>query len=648
MLNKHVVCLGATLWAGCVYAQSSDPDPTKTPVNTLNTVVVTASGFEQDIRQAPASISVVTREQLEQGFYRDLTDALRGVPGVVTTPSDNNTSDISLRGMSAAYTLILVDGKRISTRETQTNGSTGTDQSWIPPLSAIERIEVVRGPMSSLYGSDAIGGVINIITRAIPQEWTGTVRMDGTIQENRDSGDIFNSTFYLAGPIKNDLLGISIQGVVSHRSEDNIAQGYNRHRNEAVSAKLALTPNKDHKFVLEGGAARQNYRSTPGKTLPLTDEYSYRDFNREYVALSHDGIWGNATSSTTVQFDQTKNVSRDMRISSTELNSSVVLPLGEINVSTFGVFFNEQRLSDTTTNTISDLSKVNRTQYALYGEGEWSLTESFTLTTGLRHDHDDKAGGNWSPRVYGVWDLDDNWTVKGGVSTGFRAPSMRQTIPDWGASSRGGNIYGNPDLKPEKSMSTELGVIYGNQDGLNTGLTVFHNRFRDKITRIACPDCGPRNSFGRVPTTYVNVDNAITQGVEWTLTTPLTETLDVTASYTYTDSEQKSGQYAGSPLNQLPKHLFSANLNWQPTQAWAGWARVTYRGRESDPTTGPSSSTTVAPSSTFIDFGGSYKPTKAVTLYAGIYNILDKKVTYDDYGYVEDGRRYWLGVQYEY
>src|SRR5690606_4244213 len=138
--------LGATLLQ-TAYAQAASEE---TGVASLNPIVVTASGFEQDIIDAPASISVIPREKLEKGAYRDLTDALRDVPGVIMTPSDNNTSDITLRGMSANYTLILVDGKRMSTRETQTNGSTGTDQSWVPPLEAIERIEVVRGPMSSL------------------------------------------------------------------------------------------------------------------------------------------------------------------------------------------------------------------------------------------------------------------------------------------------------------------------------------------------------------------------------------------------------------------------------------------------------------------------------------------------------------------
>ena len=160
----------------------------------MDTVVVTAGGHEQQIKEAPASISVVTREELEKRAYTNLHDALRDVPGVVLTPSDNNSNDISLRGMGANYTLILVDGKRSNTRETQTNGSTGTDQSWIPPLEAIERIEVVRGPMSSLYGSDAMGGVINVITRKVARQWHGAVRADATLQERSRSGNASRAT----------------------------------------------------------------------------------------------------------------------------------------------------------------------------------------------------------------------------------------------------------------------------------------------------------------------------------------------------------------------------------------------------------------------------------------------------------------------
>jgi outer membrane receptor for ferrienterochelin and colicins len=142
----------------------------------------------------------------------------------------------------------------------------------------------------------------------------------------------------------------------------------------------------------------------------------------------------------------------------------------------------------------------------------------------------------------------------------------------------------------------------------------------------------------------MNVDKANSRGVEANLKLPLSRDWSLTSSYTFTKSEQKSGQYKGQPLNQLPKHLFTTTVNWQASDALQAWARLNYRGKESQPITGPSSSSVVAPSYTFVDLGGSYQVNKTVAVYAGIYNLFDKQVTYDDYGYVEDGRRYWLGV----
>ena len=621
--------------AGAVAAQD---------VKTLDTVVVTASGFEQNIVDAPASITVVPREKLEQGSYKDLHDALRDVPGVILTPSDNNARDISLRGMGAQYTLILVDGKRMSTRETQTNGSTGTDQSWVPPLEAIERIEVVRGPMSSLYGSDAMGGVVNIITRKVAKEWMGAVRLETVLQQHDRSGDSHQGNFYISGPLKDDLLGVSLYGVYSHRDEDHVYQGYNKYENRALTARFALTPSANHDIVLEAGTARQQYASRPDMTLDATDEPSFRNFERESISLTHNGRWGNGfLSDTYVQREETKNLARDMTITNTTARTSWNKEFGS-HFATAGFYYELNELTDTTTNTISDRSDVERWQYAFFIEDEWQMTESFALTAGLRMDKEKTAGVHWSPRIYGVWQMADNWTVKGGVSTGFRAPSMRQTIPDWGATSRGGNMYGNPDLQPEKSLTKEIGLYYQGDTGLEAGFTLFHNKFEDKITRVPCPECGPVNRFGRAPTTYVNVDDAITQGVEASLTAPLTSTLTTTASYTYTDSEQKSGQYAGAPLTQLPRHMFNLSMNWQPNDQLNGWTRLSFRGKESDPTQGASASTSIAPSVTLVDFGASYKYNKTVTMHAGLYNVFDKSVAYDDYGYVEDGRRLWLGL----
>ncbi|MFA7668927.1 MAG: ligand-gated channel protein [Burkholderiaceae bacterium] len=613
-------------------------------MKTLDTVVVTASGFEQNIVDAPASISVVPREKLEQGSYKDLHDALRDVPGVILTPSDNNSRDISLRGMGAQYTLILVDGKRMSTRETQANGSTGTDQSWVPPLEAIERIEIVRGPMSSLYGSDAMGGVVNIITRKVAKEWTGSVRLETTLQQHERSGDQHQGNFYLSGPLKDDMLGVTLYGVYSHRDEDRVYQGYNKYENRALTARFALTPNANHDIVFEAGTARQDYASRPDWTREISEEDSFRKFERQHYALTHNGRWGNGLMSETyAQREETKNVSRDMTITNTIFRTAWNKDLGG-HFATAGFYYELNELDDTTSNSISDRSNVERWQYAFFLEDEWQMTDTFALTLGLRMDKEKTAGVHWSPRIYGVWQLADNWTLKGGVSTGFKAPSMRQTIPDWGATSRGGDRYGNPDLQPETSLTKEIGLYYQADNGLQAGFTIFHNKFEDKITRVRCVECGPPNSRGNYPTTYVNVDNAVTRGLEASISAPLTDTFSTTASYTYTDSEQKSGEYAGQPLTQLPKHMFNLSFNWEPTEKINGWTRLSFRGKESDPTGAISSSSMMAPSVTLVDFGGSYKFNKTVTMHAGVYNVFDKYVAYDDYSYVEDGRRFWLGM----
>jgi len=614
----------------------------------LDTVVVTAAGYEQQIKEAPASISVVTREELEKKAYTNLHDALRDVPGVILTPSDNNSNDISLRGMGANYTLILVDGKRSSTRETQTNGSTGTDQSWIPPLEAIERIEVVRGPMSSLYGSDAMGGVINVITRKVAKEWSGSLRADATLQERSSSGNAYQGNFYLSGPIQDELLGLSIYGNYNQREEDRILNGYNDYDNRAVNVRLALTPNKDHDLLLELGTARQHYVSTPGMTLAPTAALSDRRFERDNYSLQHKGRFGWASSDSYLQQEETRNLARDMTIKNTVFNSSWTVPLGDRHLLNTGVYFNAQDLKDTTTNTLrgSTRSTADRHQYAVFAEDEWRLRDDFALTGGVRYDHDSQAGGQVSPRLYGVWTVDPRWTVKGGVSTGFRAPSLRQTLGDWGQSSRGGDIYGNPDLKPETSLTTEIGVLFDGGNGTTAGVTLFDNEFKDKITRIACPSCGPLNSSGRAPTTNVNVDRAMTRGLEATLGTDLTRSLRLNSSYTFTTSEQKSGEFAGNPLNQLPRHLLNVGLDWNPTGQINGWTNLAYRGKESMTSGGASSGTFVQKGYALLDLGGSYKFSKTVTLYAGIYNLLDKEVISDGINYdtVQDGRRYWLGM----
>lgn len=619
----------------------------------LNDIVVTASGFEQQISSAPASISVISREELERGYYQNVTDALRDVPGVVVTGGGrgDNGTDISIRGMPSQYTLILVDGRPQSSRESRPNGDAGFEQDWLPPLQAIERIEVVRGPMSTLYGSDAIGGVINVITRKVADTWHGNLQLDTVLQEDSASGDSRQANFYLSGPLVGERLGLQLYGRTSERDEDNIEYGYEEKSLQSLTARLSLAASDNHDFTAEAGITEQDRRSLVGRSGPVdgcrggcTD--SIGEYTNTHVAVTHSGRFEWGTSETFVQRERSENQSRDIEITNTTAKTSAVIPLG-MHMLTVGASWEEESLEDATTNQISNRNTIENSQWALFVEDEWMLTDAWALTGGLRLDDDDNYGSHLSPRLYSVWNMSPEWTLKGGVSTGYRSPNLREITPDWGQVSRGGNVYGNPDLEPETSLNKEIALLYGNDANLNGSLTLFHNDFKDKITRIACPidicNAGP-NQFGSDPTYRINIDDAVTQGVEASLGAPLTDTLALTASYTFTDSEQKSGEYAGEPLTQLPRHQVSATLDWDVSARLSQWTKVTYRGEESQPTTGPSQSSIVAPSYTFVDAGIGYQLNDSATVNAGIYNLFDERITYDEYGYVDDGRRVWLGL----
>lgn len=709
----------------------------------LSDTVVTASGFEQKITEAPASISVITNQDLQEKRYNSLAHALGDVEGVDIGQSTGKTGglNISIRGMPSQYSLILVDGRRQNAAGNVTpNGFNETSTSFMPPMSAIERIEVIRGPMSTLYGSDAMGGVINIITKKIAPEWGATVSLDHTFQENSDYGETSNANFFASGPIIDGLLGLQVRGSVFDRAASDLSYGDGIEvsqrgpspvdgRNHNLGARLTLTPNEDHDIALDVERGRQRYNNDEGQLgtfdiLPSESDpdggrisgYSDRlRFEREQFALTHTGRFAIGTLQSSLMHNTTETLGRtipgsnaggdfgtpvpalptaiigdERGLETTNLvfDTKLVSLIGDSHILTTGAQWWKAEMTDGLAS--EDYEQTTR---AVFAEDEWRLRDDLALTLGARYDDHESFGGHVSPRAYLVWNTSDNWTLKGGVSRGYRTPDLNDLHDGVnGVTSQGRRLtIGNPDLDPETTTSSEFGVYYDNLAGFNANATLFHNEFKDKIEEgdsisVAGREGIPDGLYAQ----QINIDEAVTQGIELAGRWQFAPAWAVSANYTYTDSEQKSGTNKGQPLTNTPEHLANLKLDWQANPRLNLWTKAEYRGERARFTstyanlaeeglysTDQSIYDTLGKdidAYTLFHLGGSFRASDTVTLNAAIYNLFDKDflngkpyTLYDagvpdgtgwgtDYihstrattGVLEEGRRLWLSATMEF
>jgi len=674
---------------------------------TLSEVVVSASGFEQQIKDAPASISVVTREDLANKNFRDLADALQGVEGIDVRGSTGKTGgfNISIRGMPSEYTLILVDGRRTgAVGDTTPNGFSESQTSLIPPLSAIERIEVVRGPMSTLYGSDAMGGVINIITRKIAKNWMGSAEIEGSIPEHSNQGTAQKTSFYFSGPIQQEKLGLAIRGNYYNRDKSKIDLPGNTRATSlkgiaptksdqyTFGAKLTMTPSAASELWFDIETARSKYDNRncelgnrdlvcgldpdSDNNNYITTHSGYADelrFDREQYAVGYKSKLdiGNFETSISHTNNVTKGrtlpnevfdhdpstgagipptindplqhllgTARKLESKSTIWDSKLVTALGENNLLSTGTQYVHSTAQDGIP-MLKNASSFKQNTWAVFAENEWSITEKIIATGGLRYDHHDKFGGNWTPRAYLIWNTNDFITLKGGISQGFRAPKINQLVSGIsGVSNQGASTtFGNPDLQPEKSTSTELGMLFNNNRGLTGNITAFHNKIKNKILNQNCTAPNPiaacaTLASGETGTFAVNRDNAKTWGFELGTKYIISSKWNLAANYTWTDSKLiQNGQVVGK-LSDTAKHIANATLNWTPNEQWSAWARVEYRGKSRRFDSAPERLSAADKrvydamgdlrAHTLFHIGTNYKATKNLTLSANIYNLLDK------------------------
>lgn len=676
---------GARLHALCLTGLASASMTVWAQDAALQSVVVTANGQQQQVKDAAASISVITREDLQKQPVTSVYEAIGRLEGVSIVGGSPNEQEISIRGMPGEYTLLMVDGIRQNTRETMNRGTGGVQLQLLPPLEAIERIEVVRGPMGSMYGGDALGGVVNVITRKVPAKWMGSVQVSTTLQKHADMGDSKQLDFWVGGPAKADVLGVQLFGQYRTRDEDDIyypapfTSGANGQRDRSIGAKISLKPTTNQDLTLALGTEEFGYQRSAGKTLADNAASTRTDYGRTHAALTHEGRWsfGKSTVSLSTERgtqDDTTNGVRSAispEVTNTLLDGQLALPFTR-HLLRLGAQYQNAKVTGIAGQDpipgfpARNVDSVTWNSWALSAEDDFFLTEQFTLTGGARLDHHEVFGSHVSPRLYGVYQLSPAWTLRGGVASGFKAPTIRQSVAGYCMTTGGntplrGNLCGNPDLKPETSVSHELGASYEWAPRSSVTATAFYSRFKNKVASYDTGVPDPRLP-ARTIYVYDNIDRVNIHGLEFSVKAPLMPSLAFNGSYTYTKSKRKGGgelNYDGSSLNgepfdKAPEHMLKTQLDWQPMDKLNAYLRANYYGK-SYWAAFRNGATNVRerPGSTTLDLGGSYAFTPNLTLKLAVLNLTDKLVPVDARGRTagldgnwtqDEGRRFWLAL----
>jgi len=620
----------------------------------LEPLVITATMSETTLADAPASITVIDREQLEQRPIQDLTDALRGSPGVDLSNVGLTRRGLRIRGMDSDYTLTLINGRRINAAS-DAIAHADFDLGWLP-MTAVERIEVVRGPMSSLYGSEALGGVVNLITRSATDEWKGSASLNGGFVDNGRGGDNQQAGVYIGGPLVKDRLGLSLYGENRRRQEvlDRTDKRQSEQEGRTASSgglTLTLTPDETQRLdfgYLRGDEKRSRHALESGRT-----PYYYRSndhIERQQLSLTHRGEWQWGDSllrgyRSTLEKNNRRSVgsaSRTQKLTDDTLDGHISLNVGDFQRVTGGGEWRREHLED---NTVSRKGEAELIHRALFIQDEIQLTDDWSLTLGNRADHHQQFGWHHSPRLYSLWHLPLGFSVKGGVGKGFKAPTLKQLSAEYSALGGGGGftIVGNPDLKPETVTSYELGLNWQNEEH-SGGITAFQNDLKNLIQTVCVADCGKRGPSQRRE--YTNINRARLRGVELSGETTLPLNFSLQGNYTWLAAEDRQ---SGQRLTERPRHRGATTLAFVPWQAFRAALRSEYNGTQEVNSTALRRRVTL-PAYWLHSLDLSYRLSENLSLRGSVENLTDKTLYEDStlYPFAEIGRAYNLSFTFNF
>ncbi len=521
----------------------------------LQSIVVTATRIPTPQSQVASSITVISAEDIAARQDQSLPDALKEVPGLnlVQSGGPGGQTSVFMRGTNSNHTKVLIDGIDLS----DPSNPTGTFDFSHLLMQDVQKIEVLRGPQSGLYGSDAIGGVISIITKS----GDGPAQLTANIQGG--SFDTFNQAASLGGSADRFHYTASVDHIHSGETpvtplgllspgEQRIDDYYD---NLTASTKLGLDVTEHFDLGLVARYTDTHLRFTSNDynfvPAPPADVQSANDTKQFYTRLTAHGLGFNGVLESTLGIAYGHSESDDFTPGgfppeSTYTGSRVKVDYqGNIHLAstqTLVVGVEHQR------DEIADPISANTTINSGYAELQSTLAENFFNTLSVRYDDNDRFGSKVTYRVAPVYTLSGSGTMlKATLGTGFKAPTlsqMFQNFPDF-------NFYGNPDLKPETSVGYDVGFEQPFANNvLRFGATYFHNDIKDLI--------GDNETF----TSYINIGHVVTEGVESFLSYQPAKTLLLRADYTYTKA---TDQQTELELLRRPQNKATLRASWQAT-----------------------------------------------------------------------------------
>jgi vitamin B12 transporter len=537
------------------------------PPQQAEPVVVTATKTETPASQLGAAVTVITGEEIDTRRYPTVDEALRMVPGVEIRRSGSfgKTTSISIRGTNPNQVQVLIDGVRVK--------STTTGQAELSDLSPdlIDRIEVIRGPQSTLYGADAIGGVVNIITRrgqGPPTAWvTQEVGNYDTLRSTAGvSGSlkIFDyalglSHFESNGQFKNDgvnqdslnlRLGLSLPG----QTTVSLATRWNQ-TNVGLPFEFVGTPNPVVPTIFDPNTRQESETWTVSlgvQTRPVPwwgSEFRLGRFWNKTAFIDPPDPFGclPVTFGPPCDFPGTFETERR------EVEWLNHFHIGKWSTSTFGI---EYRHETANVQGTSAFDPIAETVSGLFQQ-QFQFFDRLFMSAGVRVEDNSVFGDSVTERGSLAYQIKEWGTrIRGGAGSGFRAPTFNDLFfPS----------FASPDLVPEKSFSYDFGVdqnFWANR--VRLGLTYFQTKYTNLIV---CCELLPVFPF----VAQTNVGRARSAGIEFTSEVDLLDNLTASVNYTYTDTENL---LTDRPLPREPRHRWNGRLAWEPVKRWLLWTEV--------------------------------------------------------------------------